>query len=110
MTDRLLTVKFDAGGKVLKRHAHEDDVDPRDPKRVRFTHKQPDKRMDLEMTDGTVAKRAKVFDSHHPVDQATRLRRLCMTHLVKLETLRRVKTLRRKLELTRVWKSVPLRR
>ena len=32
-------------------------------KRVRFTHKEPDKRTNLEMTDDTVAKRAKLFDT-----------------------------------------------
>ena len=56
-------MKFDADGKVLKRHGHEDDVDHRDSKRVRFTHKQPDRRAHFEMTDDTVAKRAKLFDA-----------------------------------------------
>ena len=41
VTDSLWTVKFDADVKSLKRHEHEDDDDNRDPKRVRFTHKQP---------------------------------------------------------------------
>ena len=36
-TDSLWTVKFDAGGKLFKHHEHEDDVDHRDSKRVRFT-------------------------------------------------------------------------
>ena len=62
VTDSLWTVKFDADGKVLKRHEHEGDVEHRDSKRVRFTHKQPDKRADMEVTDDTVAKRAKLFD------------------------------------------------
>ena len=30
---------------------------------VRFTHKQLDKRSDMKLTDDTVAKRAKLFDS-----------------------------------------------
>ena len=63
VTDSLWTATFDADGKVLKRHGHDDDVDPRDSKRVRFTHKQHDKRSDMEMTGSTVAKRAKLFDS-----------------------------------------------
>ena len=45
--------------KVLKRHEHEGDVEHRDSKRVRFEHRQPDKRADMELTDDTVAKRAK---------------------------------------------------
>ena len=49
--------------KVLKRHEHEDDTDNRDSKRVRFTHKQPDTRAELEMTDDTVAKRATLLDT-----------------------------------------------
>ena len=61
VTDSMWTVKFDADGKVLKRHEHDDAVDPRDSKRV--THKQPDTRADLEMTDDTVAKRANLFDT-----------------------------------------------
>ena len=56
-------MKFDADGKVLKRHEHGGDVEHRDSKRVRFTHKQPNKRADMELTDDTVAKRAKLFDS-----------------------------------------------
>ena len=63
VTDSLWTVKFDADGKVLKRHGQDDDADTRESKRVRFTHKQPDKRADMEMTDDTVAKRTKLFDS-----------------------------------------------
>ena len=51
VTDSLWTVKFDADGKVLKRHEHEDDVDHRDSKRVRFTQKQPDNGSDMEVTD-----------------------------------------------------------
>ena len=62
-SDSLQTVKFEADGKVLKRHEHDDDVDPRDSKRVRFTHKQPDKRAGLQMTCDTVAKRTKLFDT-----------------------------------------------
>ena len=69
VTDSLWTVKFDAAGKVLKRHEH-DDVDHRDPKRVRFTHKQPDKRADMELTDDTVAKRAKLFDTSSSLHEA----------------------------------------
>ena len=60
VTDSLWTVKFDADGKVLKRHGHDDDVDPRDSKCVRFTHKQLDKRPDLKFTDDTV----EVFFTH----------------------------------------------
>ena len=60
VTDSLWTVKFDADGKVLKRHEHEDDDDHRDTKRVRFTHKQPVNRAELETTNDTVSKRAKV--------------------------------------------------
>ena len=57
VTDNLWTVTFAADGKVLKRHEDEDDVvDHRDSKRVRITHKQPDKRADMELTDDTVAK------------------------------------------------------
>ena len=51
VTDSLRMVKFDADGKVLKRPEHEDDVDHRDSRRVRFTHKQPDKRADMELAD-----------------------------------------------------------
>ena len=54
-------MKFYVDGKVLKRHEHEDDLDHRDSKRVRFTHKQPDKRADLELTADTVAQRATLF-------------------------------------------------
>ena len=64
-TDNLRTVKFNADGKSLKRHRHEDDEDNRDPKRVRCTHKQPVKRADSEGTDDkdTDAKRAKLCDT-----------------------------------------------
>ena len=54
---------FDADGKLLKRHEHEDNDDNRDSKRVRITHRQPDKRADLELTDDAVAKRAKLCDT-----------------------------------------------
>ena len=57
------TKKFDADGKVLKRHEHEDNDDNRDPKRLRITHKQADKRADLELTDDAVSKRAKLCDT-----------------------------------------------
>ena len=74
-------MRLDADGKVLKRHEHEHDVDHRDLKCVRFTHKQPDKRADLELTDDSVAKRAKIcLTHHHPVLQATRLRNLPDSH------------------------------
>ena len=63
VTDSLWTVKFDADGKVLKRHEHESDDEHRDSKRVRFTHKQFDKRADMELTDDTVAKRVKLSDT-----------------------------------------------
>ena len=63
VTDSWWTVKFDADGKVLKRHEHEGDVEHRDSKRVRYTHKQPDKRGDMELTADTVANRAKLFDT-----------------------------------------------
>ena len=56
-------LKFDADGKVLKRHEHEDDDEHRDPKRVRVTHKQPDKHADLELTDDAVSERAKLCDT-----------------------------------------------
>ena len=58
-------MKFDADGKVLIRHEHEDDVDHRDSKRVRFTHKQPETRADMELTDDTVANRAKFCVCFH---------------------------------------------
>ena len=48
---------------MLKRHEHEGDVEHRDSKRVQFTHKQPDNRADTELTDDTVAKRKKLFDT-----------------------------------------------
>ena len=48
---------------MLRRHEREDDVERRDSKRVRFTHKQTDKRADLELTNDTAAKRAKLFDT-----------------------------------------------
>ena len=70
VTDSLWTVKFDAGGKVSK-----DEVDHRDSKRVRFTHKQPDKRADMELTDDTRAKSAKLFDTSS--SRSSRLRRIC---------------------------------
>ena len=47
---------------MLKRH-DTDAVDSGDPKRVRVTHKQSDKRADSEKTNETVAKRAKLSDS-----------------------------------------------
>ena len=59
----LWTVKFDADGKVLKRHEHKGDDEHRDSKRVRFTHKQSDKRTDMELTEDTVAKRVKLSDT-----------------------------------------------
>ena len=53
-TDSLWTVKFDADDTVWKRREHDDcDVDHRDSKRMPFTHKQPDKRADMELTDDT---------------------------------------------------------
>ena len=60
VTDSLWTVKFGADGKVLKRHDTDDAIDSRDPKRVRFTHKQPDKPADSDKTDGKVTKRCTV--------------------------------------------------
>ena len=39
-THRLWAVKFDADGKVLKRHEHDDDVDPRDSIETREIHAQ----------------------------------------------------------------------
>ena len=56
-------MKFDEDGKVLKRHEHEGDDEHIDSKRVRFTHKQTDKRADMELTDDTVAKRSKIIDT-----------------------------------------------
>ena len=49
----------------MKLHGHEENDDDRDPKRVRFTHKQPVKRADSEVTDDkdTDAKRAKLCDT-----------------------------------------------
>ena len=49
----------------MKLHEHEENDDDRDPKRVRFTHKQPVKRADSEVTDDkdTDAKRAKLCDT-----------------------------------------------
>ena len=47
----LLDGNYDADGNSLKRHEHEDDDDNRDPKRVRFTDKQPFKLADSEVTD-----------------------------------------------------------
>ena len=49
--------------KFLKRHEHEGDVEYRYPEIVRLTHKQLDTRADMELTDGTIAKRAKLFDT-----------------------------------------------
>ena len=57
------TVEFDADGKVLKRHEYEGGGVHGDPKRVRITHKQPDKRADLELTNDAVAKRAELRDT-----------------------------------------------
>ena len=56
-------MKCDEGGKVLKRQEHEGDDEHIDSKRVRFTHKQTDKRADMELTDDTVAKRSKIIDT-----------------------------------------------
>ena len=56
-------MEFDANGTLLKRHDRDDEVDTRSPQRVRFTHKQPDKRTDMGTTDDTVAKRAKLSGS-----------------------------------------------
>ena len=36
--DSMWTVKFDTDGKMLKRHEHEGDDEPRDSRHVRFTH------------------------------------------------------------------------
>ena len=63
VTDSMWTVKFDADGKVLLRYEHEDNDDNRDPKRVRITHKQADKRADLELADDPVSKRAQLCDT-----------------------------------------------
>ena len=63
VTDCLWTVKFGADGKVLRRHDTDDAGDSRDPKRVRFSHKQPDKRADTDKTDEKVTKHAQLADS-----------------------------------------------
>ena len=48
-----------------QRHEHEFNDDNRDPKCVRFTHRQPVKRADSEVTDDkdTVAKHTKLCDT-----------------------------------------------
>ena len=51
----------------MKRHAREGDVE-----RVRFTHKQPDKRADMELTDDTAAIRAKLFDTSSSPSSSSR--------------------------------------
>ena len=56
LTDSLWTVKFDADGRVLKRHEHEDDVDHREFKRV------PIQLANI-LTGDTVVKCAKLFDT-----------------------------------------------
>ena len=40
VTDSLWTVKFDADGKVLRRHEHEGNDEHRDSKRVQFSKKK----------------------------------------------------------------------
>ena len=95
---------------MLKPHEHEGDDSHRDLKRVRFTHKQFDKRADMELTDDTVAKRANFLTHHHRVLQVTRMRRIGMIHPVKSRSLRREEALQRNLEWMLMWKSVPLRR
>ena len=65
-TGSLWTVKFDADGKVVKSHEREGHDEQRDSQRERLTHKQPDERADMELTDDTVAKRAKMFDASSP--------------------------------------------
>ena len=83
--------------RVLKRHEHGCDV--------RFTHKQLDRRADMELIDDTTAKRAKLFDTSSSIFfQVTILRRICMFHLVKSEILRRVKASRRNLKWMLIWK------
>ena len=88
-TDNMWTMKFDADGKVLKRHEHGGDDEHRVPKRVRITHKQPDNRADLKLTDDAVSKR--VTHHHHPVPHVMKLRRRCMFYLVELRSRRCVK-------------------
>ena len=56
-------MKFDADGKVVKSHERRGHDEQRDSQRERLTHKQPDERADMELTDDTVAKRAKMFDA-----------------------------------------------
>ena len=63
VANSMWTGKFDADGKVLKRHEHEGDDEHRDPKRVRITHKQLDLRADLELTDDAVSRRATLCDT-----------------------------------------------
>ena len=107
--DSLWTVEFDADGKVLKRHEHGDDVEHRDSKRVRYTHKLTK----VQTWSGPMTQLRNVrncLTHHHPVLQVTRLRRICMIHLLKSGTLRRVKALWRNLGWMLIWKSVPLRR
>ena len=58
-TGSLWTVKSDADGNVLQRHETDDLADPRDSKRVRFTHKELVKLADMEITDDTFPNHAK---------------------------------------------------
>ena len=106
----LWTVKFDADGKVLKRHEHEVDVDHRDSKRVRFTHKQLDKRADMELTDDTVVKCAKMFNTSSSSSSSHEVAPNLHDSSGEICDPETREILCRNLEWVLMWKSVPLRR
>ena len=82
--------------RCLKRHEHEDNDDNRDPKRVRITHKQADKRADLELTGDAASKRAKLCDTPSSSSPSSHeIAPKCMLHLVELRIQRCVKASRR---------------
>ena len=112
VTDSLWTVKFNADGKSLKRHEHEDDDDNRDQKRVQFIHKQLVKRADSEMTDDkdTDAKRAKLCDTPSSSSSSHEFARCSLIHLGSMRALKRVKATRRNRVWAMTWRSVPSRR
>ena len=87
---------------------------PETQKRVRFTHKPVDKRADLETTDDTVTKGAKLLDSQSSSSSSHLPQSVFAPNLhdssAKLENPNPVRTLRRGLELVPIWKSVHLKR
>ena len=109
VTDSLWTVKFDANGRVLKRHEHEGEVEHRDSKRVRLTHKQPDKRADMELTDDTVVKRAKLFDTPSSSSSSHEITPILHDSSDEVGVPETRESVMKKSRGIRIWNSVPWR-